>query len=49
MMREVFEKFYDTCIALDNQYFGDSKGQRIEIGAGVSFFKKISRNYFYGY
>ncbi len=40
MIREVFEKFYDTCIALDNQYFGNSKEQRIEIGASVSFFSK---------
>jgi SAM-dependent methyltransferase len=40
MMRDVFAEFYDKCIALDNKYFGTGKGKRIEIGAGVSFFKK---------
>ena len=40
MMRDVFAQFYDTCLALDKKYFGNSKGKRIEIGAGVSFFKK---------
>ena len=40
MMRGVFAQFYDTCILLDKTYFGNCKGKRIEIGAGVSFFKK---------
>jgi SAM-dependent methyltransferase len=40
MMREVFSEFYTTCIDLDNQYFSCSSKKRIEIGAGVSFFKK---------
>lgn len=40
MMREVFSEFYDMCIALDKKYFSDSKAKRVEIGAGVSFFKK---------
>ena len=40
MMRGVFAEFYDICITLDEKYFGDSKAKRIEIGAGVSFFKK---------
>ncbi|HEY0030656.1 MAG TPA: class I SAM-dependent methyltransferase [Bacteroidia bacterium] len=40
MMRGVFAEFYDTCIALDKKYFGKSNASRIEIGAGVSFFKK---------
>ena len=40
MMREVFSEFYDTCISLDKKYFGNSTAKRVEIGAGVSFFKK---------
>lgn len=39
MMRDVFAEFYDTCIKLDDEYFSGN-GNRIEIGAGVSFFKK---------
>lgn len=40
MLRNVFAEFYQQCITLDKQYFGISKGARVEIGAGVSFFKK---------
>ena len=40
IMRDVFSEFYDTCINLDNKYFTKSFLKRIEIGAGVSFFKK---------
>jgi SAM-dependent methyltransferase len=40
MMRNVFAAFYEKCITLDEKYFGESKGKRVEIGAGVSFFKK---------
>ena len=40
MMRDVFSEFYDACIQLDEKYFSDSKAKRVEIGAGVSFFKK---------
>src|SRR5262245_58084731 len=40
MMNEVFKEFYDLCINLDEQYFSGS-GKRVEIGAGVSFFKKL--------
>lgn len=40
MMRDVFSEFYDTCINLDKEHFSQSKGKRVEIGAGVSFFKK---------
>jgi SAM-dependent methyltransferase len=36
----VFRGFYDYCINTDKKYFQGS-GQRIEIGAGVSFFKNI--------
>jgi SAM-dependent methyltransferase len=39
MMRRVFSEFYNKCIGLDKKYFA-GKGKRIEIGAGVSFFKK---------
>ncbi len=38
MMNQVFKDFYNKCIELDNTYFSGT-GQRIEIGAGVSFFK----------
>ncbi|MBL0328379.1 MAG: class I SAM-dependent methyltransferase [Bacteroidetes bacterium] len=41
MMREVFAEFYDTCIDLDNKYFMQTHSKRVEIGAGVSFFKKL--------
>lgn len=40
MMNQVFKGFYKSCIKLDNKYF-TSKGSRIEIGAGVSFFKDV--------
>lgn len=40
MMKKVFSEFYDKCISLDKKYFGVSAGKRVEIGAGVSFFKK---------
>ncbi|MBL7777075.1 MAG: class I SAM-dependent methyltransferase [Chitinophagales bacterium] len=40
MMREVFTEFYDACINLDKRYFTGT-GKRVEIGAGVSFFKKV--------
>ncbi len=40
MMNEVFKGFYDQCMDFDNQYFTGT-GQRIEIGAGVSFFKDV--------
>ncbi len=39
MMREVFEDFYNKCIKLDKKYFS-GKGLKVEIGAGVSFFKE---------
>ncbi len=40
MMKEVFSEFYETCIKLDTKYFSNSTAKRVEIGAGVSFFKK---------
>ena len=39
MLRGVFKEFYDKCISLDIRYFGDTKGKRVELGAGVSMFK----------
>jgi SAM-dependent methyltransferase len=40
MMREVFIEFYKKCAEIDHNNF-EGKGKRVEIGAGVSFFKKI--------
>jgi len=40
MMAEVFREFYSLCVDLDNRYFS-GQGARIELGAGVSFFKKV--------
>jgi SAM-dependent methyltransferase len=40
MMREVFAEFYDECIRLDHEHF-TGQGRRVEIGAGVSFFKEL--------
>ena len=41
MLRGVFEEFYQLCIALDRSYFGDARGKRVELGAGVSLFKSL--------
>jgi SAM-dependent methyltransferase len=41
MIREVFEEFYHQCMRLDQKYFGSVSGKRIEVGAGISFFKKL--------
>lgn len=40
MMRDVFAEFYKSCIDLDNKFFTGT-GKCVEIGAGVSFFKKL--------
>jgi len=40
LMKHVFEEFYQTCISICTNRFCDG-GQEIEIGAGISFFKKI--------
>jgi len=40
LMNKVFKGFYDECRASDNKYFSGA-GDRIELGAGVSFFKDI--------
>ena len=39
MLQDVFSEFYCKCIDLDAKYFVGS-GKKVEIGAGVSFFKK---------
>jgi SAM-dependent methyltransferase len=39
IMRDVFAEFYDLCIALDKKFFSSATEKRVEIGAGVSFFK----------
>jgi len=41
MIREVFEEFYHQCMRLDQKYFGSVSGKRVEVGAGISFFKKL--------
>jgi SAM-dependent methyltransferase len=40
MMRDVFTEFYMECISIADKYFC-KVGCELEIGAGVSFFKKI--------
>lgn len=40
MMNQVFKGFYISCMKFDEKYFSSS-GSRIEIGAGVSFFKDL--------
>lgn len=39
MMNKVFTSFYNLCIELDKKYF-IGNGKKVEIGAGVSFFKE---------
>jgi SAM-dependent methyltransferase len=41
MIRGVFTDFYRTCRALDDEFFGDTPGLRVELGAGVSLFKTV--------
>lgn len=40
IMLGVFREFYETCVGLDRRHFGAAPGMRVEIGAGVSLFKK---------
>lgn len=42
LMRQVFQKFYDTLISARDRYF-KVPGREIEIGAGVSFFKQSNK------
>lgn len=39
MIRQVFTEFYDLSAALDQEFFGNTPGRRVELGSGVSFFK----------
>lgn len=39
LMNKVFSDFYDACYTADIKYF-KGEGKRVEIGAGVSFFKE---------
>jgi SAM-dependent methyltransferase len=39
MMLGVFREFYDRCMSIDRRYFS-GEGSRVEIGAGVSLFKR---------
>jgi SAM-dependent methyltransferase len=41
MVRQLFERFYRECRWLDERYFGDGPGARLEIGAGSSFMREI--------
>ncbi len=41
MIRAVFEEFYRTCLALEARHFAGVTGDRVEIGAGTSFFKTL--------
>ena len=40
MLRGVFEEFYHLFMKIDADYFGDTPGKKVELGAGVSLFKK---------
>lgn len=42
LTRNVFEEFYRTCLALEAEHVDLTSGLRVELGAGVSFFKKLS-------
>lgn len=41
LLRRLFEGFYRECRAADASFFGDTPGQRLEIGSGSSFFKEV--------
>ncbi|MBX9742861.1 MAG: class I SAM-dependent methyltransferase [Chthoniobacterales bacterium] len=43
MMQGVFEDFYQLCVTMADKYFCN-EGEELEIGSGVSFFKKIRPN-----
>lgn len=42
LTQNVFEEFYRTCLALEKEHVSVQSGLRVELGAGVSFFKKLS-------
>ncbi len=41
MIRKVFEEIYNLCVKLEETHFGGLTGERIEIGAGTSFFRDL--------
>lgn len=41
IMRSVFENVYRLSLELDRRWFRDTPGLRVELGAGVSFFKQL--------
>lgn len=41
MLRELFESFYRDCRALDEKYFAETSGARVEIGSGSSFIADV--------
>jgi SAM-dependent methyltransferase len=41
ILRRLFVRFYHECRALDEQWFRDCPGLRLEIGSGSSFFKEV--------
>ena len=41
LLRRLFEGFYRECRRMDERYFRDSPGKRLEIGSGSSFFKEV--------
>ena len=41
MMKEVFSEFYFLCLRVADKYFCN-EGKELEIGSGVSFFKKVN-------
>lgn len=41
VLRQLFESFYRECRQMDDRYFGNCPGKRLEIGSGSSFFKEI--------
>jgi SAM-dependent methyltransferase len=41
LLRSVFTEFYRTCLRLDRRFFAAAPGRRVEVGAGVSFFREI--------
>jgi SAM-dependent methyltransferase len=41
LLRQLFQSFYRECRRMDERFFGDCPGKRLEIGSGSSFLKEI--------
>src|SRR5688500_15727270 len=41
ILQELFVRFYKTCRWLDEKYFMDAPGRRVEIGSGSSIIKEV--------